>query len=239
MGDWKYDGASINARWIVGLDGRPKVQLRLDLGVLQMEATGRPDGTRPHGCSTSLDFYKEQRKRADAGPRRDLTAAHLAELQQEAAQFYYRYIALYALGEMEGVIHDTAHNLQIIQFVSDHAESQEIAWTFQQFYPAVRMMSARARAEQAADRRAHDTAVQVVEEGLADIRKFRLEHGGGDPRQPFREVDMLEELRAEMQRRKPKSPSDHLREELERAIAAENYERAALLRDKLNNMAPR
>ena len=37
------------ARKIVGEDGKEKLQVRLDLGLLQMELNGRPDGERPHG----------------------------------------------------------------------------------------------------------------------------------------------------------------------------------------------
>jgi len=47
--DWPHENGKIKVRKILGLDGREKLQLRIDLGVLQMELTGRPDGLRPHG----------------------------------------------------------------------------------------------------------------------------------------------------------------------------------------------
>ncbi len=47
--DWPYESGQINVRLISGDDGEPKVQMRLDLGLLQMEAFGRPDGERPQG----------------------------------------------------------------------------------------------------------------------------------------------------------------------------------------------
>ena len=46
---WDYEPGAINVRKISGLDGAPKLQMRLDLGLLQMELTGRPDGAKPHG----------------------------------------------------------------------------------------------------------------------------------------------------------------------------------------------
>ena len=48
--DWPHEPGAIKVRKIIGLDGREKLQLRIDLGVLQMEMTGRPDGARPQGC---------------------------------------------------------------------------------------------------------------------------------------------------------------------------------------------
>ena len=60
---WSYQPGEVNVRLIRGNDGRRKIQLRLDLGLLQMETTGRPDGKRPHNCASELD-YQLRRKRA-------------------------------------------------------------------------------------------------------------------------------------------------------------------------------
>src|SRR6185503_5801203 len=57
---WDYEPGTINVRKVSGLDGHPKLQMRLDLGLLQMEMTGRPDGTRPHGCESLLEYYESQ-----------------------------------------------------------------------------------------------------------------------------------------------------------------------------------
>ena len=43
ISDWPYRPDEITVRVIEGLDGQRKIQLRLDLGVLQMEFDGRPD----------------------------------------------------------------------------------------------------------------------------------------------------------------------------------------------------
>jgi hypothetical protein len=53
---WTFEAGQVNVRLIRGNDGRPKLQLRLDLGLLQMELNGRPDGKRPHRSLTELDF---------------------------------------------------------------------------------------------------------------------------------------------------------------------------------------
>ena len=42
--DWPYDPQGISVRKKKGDDGRDVLQMRLDLGLLQLETTGRPDG---------------------------------------------------------------------------------------------------------------------------------------------------------------------------------------------------
>src|ERR1700753_1165409 len=57
---WQFEPGQVNVRLIRGNDGKPKLQLRLDLGLLQMELDGRPDGRRPHRAATELDFQKRK-----------------------------------------------------------------------------------------------------------------------------------------------------------------------------------
>ena len=48
--DWHYNSpGELVVRKIMGNDGLPKIQMRVDLGLLQMECTARPDGKTPHG----------------------------------------------------------------------------------------------------------------------------------------------------------------------------------------------
>ncbi|MCP4378467.1 MAG: excinuclease ABC subunit B, partial [bacterium] len=60
MDQWPYRPGQITARRINGMDGLEKIQLRLDLGILQMNVSGRPDGQRPHGCESLLEYYRKE-----------------------------------------------------------------------------------------------------------------------------------------------------------------------------------
>ena len=60
---WPYEPGRICARRIAGDDDRPKLQVRLDLGVLQMEMQGRPDGLRPEGFESLLAFQQDRLER--------------------------------------------------------------------------------------------------------------------------------------------------------------------------------
>ena len=57
LNEWPHEPGAIKVRKILGLDGREKLQLRIDLGMLQMEMTGRPDGAigdRPTAAFNSV-----------------------------------------------------------------------------------------------------------------------------------------------------------------------------------------
>jgi len=234
MGDWPYDPASISARWIVGQDGKRRLQLRLDLGILQMEPVGRPDGQQPHGAISLLDHYESLEQTSGREPTSfRLDAAACGELQQEAAQYYYRYIALYALHDLDGVMADTAHNLGILELVTRRVDDDELVWQFLQFFPYIRMMNARARAEKATAVQNFEEAITALEEGIGDIRMFWRENGDEEDEEQSREIELLADLLGDIRNSKPRTEIDRLQDELTRAIAAENYEKAAMLRDAI------
>ena len=234
LGDWPYDPASISARWIVGHDGRRRLQLRLDLGILQMEPQGRPDGLRPHDAESLLDHYLalEQSAGPEPGTFR-LDGAACGELQQEAAQYYYRYISYYALRDLDGVMADTEHNLGILELVSRRVDDDELVWQFLQFFPYIRMMNTRARAEKATEAQQHEEAIAALEEGISDIRLFWRENGDEEDEEQSHEIELLADLLGDIRSSKPRTEIDRLQDELMRAIAAEHYEKAATLRDAI------
>src|SRR5205809_890337 len=56
--DWPHEPGRLNVRKIRGRDGKEKLQLRIDLGVIQMEMEGRPDGQQPHGHGSLLAYHQ-------------------------------------------------------------------------------------------------------------------------------------------------------------------------------------
>src|SRR5918999_5683143 len=99
---WDYESGTINVRKINGLDGAPKLQMRLDLGLLQMEMDGRPDGAKPHGCESLLEYFEDQlrdhRKRTGTELGFHLTEEQCQSLREEAVMYYHRYLSLFILG---------------------------------------------------------------------------------------------------------------------------------------------
>jgi hypothetical protein len=68
LGAWTYNPSQINARRILTDAGEECIQVRLDLGILQMHASGRPDGTRPMGFESLLEYYENLLDESQDGP---------------------------------------------------------------------------------------------------------------------------------------------------------------------------
>ena len=190
--DWPYEPGQLQVRKIVGSDGREKLQLRLDMGVLQMDMAGRPDGREPHGAESELEFQTERAEQG--GGDFELSDDDVAELQAEGVQYYHRYLALFQLGDWAGVIRDTKRNLEMFTFVAKHAPDDDAAWSVQQFRPYVLMMNTRAKANLALEKDDVDAAIALVEKGIAVIEKFLKDnHRDGD--EDNAEVKSLDDLK--------------------------------------------
>lgn len=235
---WEYEPDKISVRKIIGRDGKEKIQTRVDLGVLQFEATGRPDGARPHGCESMLEF--QERRLAEWVRQHgndegfSLTPEQCRELRYEAHLYYQRYLSLFVLEEFEAVARDTARNLRMIDLCQRYAreESDRELPETQRAY--VMMMNARARAYRALQTAAFDTAMNVIDAAIEGIEN--LVAGEEDSELDNRtELRVLHELRTEILRQMPPDAAPRLRWELDEAIAAEDYIRAARLRDRLRN----
>ena len=133
LGAWGYQAGQIIVRRFTGKDGKEKIQLRVDLGLLQMNPLGRPDGKQPFGHESLLEHYEARlRKYEEAHDGSDdgfqLDAEDCSKLQQEAIQFHHRYICLFQLKDYPAVLRDTERNLRVFDFVDKYAEMLELAW---------------------------------------------------------------------------------------------------------------
>src|SRR5262249_2588464 len=61
---WAFKPGVGQARLVQVRGGRQVIQVRVDLGILQLETTGRPDGARPHGQPTYFDYLRQQARAA-------------------------------------------------------------------------------------------------------------------------------------------------------------------------------
>jgi hypothetical protein len=237
LSDWKFDPTDICARKIKGLDGREKLQVRLDLGVLQMEISGRPDGERHKGHPSMLDYYLDRLEAHRATGESDdtfrLDADACADLGQEGLLFYHRYICLLRLGEFEGVVRDTAHNLALLDLVQAYAEDEEDRLSFEQYRPYVLMIHTRAKGEICLLEDDYQGALQRIEDGMAKIRTCLDDHEGVDGEEELRALSTWAE---EIDVEKPRSLQQQLALELQSAIEEERYEQAAKLRDRLRSL---
>jgi hypothetical protein len=258
LGDWQYRPDEITVRIVDGEDGRRKVQLRLDLGILQMEFDGRPDGRRIHECDSWFDFHMRRQKEHDrANPDSApyiLEPEDCQELLREGVQYYHRYLSFWHLGLYELCARDTERNLRLFSFVREHARDDRIRLEFDQWRPYVTMMHARAVATPLVELEQWEAAVNVLEAGIRGIEQFLADYNQKEKAPQVGELAFLQRWKQEiLEKNPPKAltgpdaaaestvaappdPLTQVREDLGKAIKEERYEDAARLRDDLRKL---
>jgi tetratricopeptide (TPR) repeat protein len=232
---WDYDADELQVRIIAGIDGRDKIQMRIDLGLFQMELDGRPDGVRPFGFESLLDYHqaKAAKKKGESYP---IDSEACASLMREGVQYYHRYLALFHLERYDLVARDTTRNLELFAFVRDHATRRRDRLQFDQYRPYVTMMRARALGLAALARDDHKAALEAIDEGVEGIRAFLEEYDQTDNLAECMELAFLLRWRKEVEKDRPVGLVESIEKQLERAIALEDYEEAARLRDQIRRL---
>ncbi len=241
--DWPYEPGQINVRKIKGLDNRIKIQMRVDLGVLQMEVEGRPDGRRPYDHESFLEY---QLKRVEAHQRRNgtdlgfvLDGEECREIREEALQYYQRYLANFVLEEYEAVVRDTKRNLEALDLCAKYSGSDDDRYALEQYRPYIVMMNVRSKALSAMQKGQFRTALAHVETGLKSLKEIFSRMGEPRAYRYSGESQILRALRKEIRRHLPADPVATVRRKLNRAVAEERYEDAARLRDELQSLLRR
>jgi hypothetical protein len=238
---WDYKPGQVVVRKFKDKRGNEKIQLRVDLGLLQMNAEGRPDGKQPFGNPSLFDYYQTRLyKHLSANDGSDegfkLTAEDCARLQQESLQYHHRYICLLQLADYPGVIRDAERNLAVFNFVGKHAASEDLAWSLRQFQPQLLMILTRARAMQSLDTNDYGVAIEQVEQGLEEIRAFYRDHSRSEMIDSSGELQSLESWLAEIRANRPLTAREKLERALNDAVRQEDYEKAAKVRDALRDL---
>lgn len=229
--DWDYEPGDVIVRRVEAADGRTVLQLRQDLGVLQMELEGRPDGKRPHGFDSYFDYLRHL---ADEHPGEPffLDEQQCKEADREFLQYYHRRVCWLALKEYRRAIEDADHNLAFMDFVKQHAPSEQFALAHEQYRCFVVYHRTQAAVHLALQNDQPEKALDALGDAVDYIERFFDEHGLKDHLDEDLFVRQLRELDQQVRRRyRVKST---LRERLEQAVANEQYELAARLRDELH-----
>jgi hypothetical protein len=240
LDEWPYEPGKINVRLIEGDDGEPRIQLRIDLGIMQLRTAGRPDGLRPNGYESLLEFHEarldEHVESNGSASGFSLSEDECRELREEAVQYYHRYVCEMVLDEFEGVVRDTSRNLRVLDICSKHAETEQDRAILEQFRPYIVMMRSRALASQALKDEEPKAAIHALDDGLEILRRYFSENGQLETFDGSSEVQILRQMRDALTPKLPVSQSAELKNRLKQALEQENYELAAILRDELKNM---
>ncbi len=245
--DWSYDEDEEcqNVRKITGVDGRMKIQLRIRCGVVQWEVKGRPDGQKPHGFPSFLDYCAALLARQAPGrdasqqPADRLNADLVHELVEELFDYYRRSRALLHLADYRSALDDVLHNLEILRMIREACPDETTVFNYDRYRPS--LTADRARAEMLLHLKAGDPrrALDTLTTGICDVEAFYAEYELADGLAESPERQMLVDLRRSLRAKHNVPLNDQellqsLKAEQEIAIGRENYEMAARLRDKIN-----
>lgn len=364
--EWPFEPGQISARMIQAEDGEPRIQIRLDLGLLQMHTEGRPDGQEPNGFRSLLDYFeameeagrredflseeedggehgefgsrgrrggrsgggpggyrgmsgrdqgygegggyqsdegsseegKRGKKRGSSGAfgeKEDMDEGSSAEdegplggesetsgmsdglgggslgggggggggadgdrgdggeggsesgelklgpeesraLREELAQYNQRALAMLAMEHFDCVVRDCSRNLRAMDLCKRASENAEDQTMLEQYRPYILMMRYRALASQALKDNEPKAALIGLDEGLSSLKACYAELGKAGAYEQSTEVQMLKSMRDQLVPKLPLSQRAELKQRLAEAVAAENYELAAILRDELKQL---
>jgi hypothetical protein len=228
---WEFKPGQMQAR-LVQAAGREVLQMRVDLGILQMETGPRPDGSSPHGFPTYFAYLQDRAWTARKADKDfTLTEDQCQEADREFAEFYQRRICWLALGNFSRAMDDADHTLAFMDFVRDHSPSEEYTQAHEQYRGFVIFQRTQAAAALEVERKNPEAAIDEVRAGLDRLRTF---FAAFQAEEQMEEDGMVQHLRKiEKSLRGEYKIEATLQEQLDLAVANEEYERAAQLRDAL------
>jgi len=235
LSSWPFQPGVITARMVRADDGREVLQMRIELGLLQMETSGRPDGQRPEGQATYLDFLRTRAR--DSSDDFSLSEEQAGEVDREFVQFYHRRICWLALREFDRAVRDADHTLAMMDFVAAHSASTEWTLSHEQYRPFVLFQRTQAAALGELERSGPEAGIEEVSQGLEQIRTVFRAVDAEDHFEQDEFVKQLVELREWI--RQHYQVGRTLSEQLADAVASEEYELAARLRDEIARRQPR
>jgi len=236
---WEYDRLN-NVRKIRGNNGKEKIQIRLPLGIEQFEVDGRPDGKKPYGKESLLEYFKAKvetyRKKEGTDVGFGLTRETCSGLYEEGLLYYYRYVLFFQLRDYERVVRDTQRNIEYFDFVQKYAIEEEDREALEQYRPYIIRMNAMAKGLAHVERNEYEEALAKIEKGIREIETLPRMENETFNYEKERSLGILKGMAKEVLEKKPISEKEELQKKLQEAIEKENYERAVELRDRIHQI---
>lgn len=229
---WNFDPSSVNVR-LLELANREVLQMRVDMGVLQLEIEGRPDGGRPDGATTYFELLKRQALQSEQ--EFVLSEIQCIEVDREFVQFYHRRICWLQLKEFDRAVRDADHTLALMDFCKVHSPDDEWTISHEQYRPFVlyhRTQAAALTQLEVENSERAELAIEEVNRGLKRLKSLFLEYDAHEQFENDELVQRLIEFRDSL--REKYGVDQTLNEQLATAVENEDYELAANLRDQIS-----
>jgi len=233
---WPFDPEN-DARIARGDDGREILQVRTPVGLEQYELDGRPDGARPHGMESELEFQLKRFEKAEAGGRKfELDPGQCAELFNEGTLYYLRYVRLFQLRDWARTLRDTSRNLRVFDLVHGYAEREEDQLFLEKWRPYILRVNGSAAAMLELENHAYEKALRLTRDLIAKIEGLDELDDETFAFERERSLTALRELADQIEKNRPLSEIEVLEQQLRRAIDRQEFERAAQLRDRIRDL---
>jgi hypothetical protein len=231
--DWPYDPDGMGVRLVDAGNERQLIQIRVDMGILQLETSGRPDGTQPYGHETYYDFLLGEALRE--GEDWQMDDEQCSEVDREFIQFYHRRVSWIKLKKYRRAIQDANHTLGLMDLC--HAHSPDEHWTIshEQYRPFVMFHRTQAEAFAGLEEEGAEKGIQAINHGLDRMQDLFEQHEAAEYFEDDELVMQLVEMRESM--RDEYGVGQTLQERLADAVAKEEFELAAQLRDQLSQQS--
>jgi len=235
---WEYNPEK-NVR-IIKIGKRKEVlQVRKPLGIEQYEMDGRPDGKKPFAKDSVLTEYLERLKKYKSKNKTDkgfiINHDNFLVLYQEGLLFYYRYLILFQVGDFKRTVRDTEHNLKICTLIKKYCQNIEDQIQQLQYRPYIIRINAIANAMLSVKQNMHIIAKEIIDSAINEIRNLDEIKNMTFQFEKIRSLNYLKVTLTQITD-KQLSKIDKLKLELEDAVKIENYEKAAEIRDKINEL---
>jgi len=218
------------------MDHGKKIRVVTQRGTFYLDVDGRPDGAE----SELPKFLAEKETPSEGFGEFNLDDTDVQSLSEEAFLYRLRREYFFKVGDYARAIRDVNTGIQIIDLISSYADSQELRMFFMQFRPDQEIFKCTCEARLAIEQKDYLLARQRLELAAAFVREFATRHS-----EVFSEnwVDeRLEQLKKvydeigelwENDLSPLRNTTYTLEHQLAVAIRAEDYERAAEIRDMI------
>ncbi len=218
-----------------------KIRVVTQKGTFYLDVDGRPDG-----AEAILPKYLKKRAKtvSEECGCFFLDDSDVQQLSEEAFLYRLRREYFFKVGDFARCIRDVNTGIQIIELITAHASNPDLSIFFMQFRPDQEIFRRTAEAKLAIKQKDYSLARQRIELAGAFIREFAHIHSDAFPEtwleqrlSQLRKVydDIGEAWENDVSPLRNSPPS--LEEQLKAAIQAEEYERAAEIRDLIRMRA--
>jgi hypothetical protein len=163
------------------------------------------------------------------------------EFDREFLQFYHRRICWLALRQFARAVADADYTLALMDFVAGHSTNSQWTLSHEQYRPFVLFHRIQGAAMLALQESGAEAAIETIHQGLETMHAVFATFGAEEQFDQDGLVSQLAAMKESL--REEYRVGKTLAEQLADAVAAEEYERAARLRDQIaqrrNGLTPK